>query len=141
MGDIFSIISKKFNRLFADFKLENNANKSEKKYGVRSDRNDGPNGEIDESIFQKNTGDCWLLASVLSLNESKKGKEMLKNAISKNENGNWEVYFNGLDKSYEVTQEQLDKYNKKPGVFYSKYTTGDDDMLLIELATEKLIKE
>lgn len=119
---------------------------SETLYGIFHDANNGVNGEIDEGVFQGKQGDCWLISGILSLSYTDEGKEIIKNAISQNENGDYEVYFKGIDKTYTVTKDELDEANISSlknglGLSKSKYSTGDDDMLLIELALEKIIDE
>lgn len=110
-------------------------------YGLFSDKNKGVNGEIDEAVFQGSTGDCWLLSGVLSLSYTQEGKQAIKEAIKQDENGNYQVTFKGIDKTYTVSQEELK--NKNVSTIFgglgkkSEYSTGDDDMLLLELAVEK----
>lgn len=101
----------------------------------------GVNGKIDDGFYQGTKGDCWLLSGVLSLSYTNDGKELIKNAISKDTNGNYQVYFRGLNKSYTVTEQELQSKNKSTSAKSSPYSTGDDDMLLMELAVEKIIKE
>ncbi|MCD8024458.1 MAG: C2 family cysteine protease [Candidatus Gastranaerophilales bacterium] len=119
---------------------------SETIYGIFNDEDKGVNGEIDEGVFQGKTGDCWLISGVLSLSYTEEGSEIIKNAISQNENGDYEVYFKGAGKTYTVTKEELEEVNVGTilsglGIKNSTYSTGDDDMLLIELALEKLVDE
>ncbi len=103
------------------------------------------NGKIDENVYQGAIGDCWLISGVLALNNTDEGKEIIKNAISKTSDGKgYEVYFKGVDKSYTVSKEELkqaEKVDSNKNKNYHKYSSGDDDMLLIELATEKLVKD
>jgi len=106
----------------------------------------GVNGEIDEAVFQGNTGDCWLISGILSMSYTDDGAELIKNAITKNDDGSYTVKFDGVDKEYTITEDELESANKKGfleglGVKKSEYSTGDDDVLLIELAMEKLVNE
>lgn len=115
-------------------------------YGIFYDKNKGVNGEIDEGFFQGQKGDCWLLSGVLSLSYTDDGKELIKNAISKDQSGDYYVYFKGLNKLYKVTKEELADKNISTiknglGLEKSTYSTGDDDMLLMELAVEKVVEE
>lgn len=121
---------------------------SEYEYGLFYDKNKGVNSAIDEGVFQGNTGDCWLLSGVLSLSYTKDGQEVIHNAIKKDNNGDYNVTFKGLGKSYKITKEELN--NKNVGTLEnalndydnkSEYSTGDDDMLLMELAVEKAVKD
>lgn len=115
-------------------------------YGLFGGKDKGVNGKIDEGVFQGNTGDCWLLSGILSLSYTEEGSKLIKDAISKNPDGSYNVYFQGADKTYTISQDELDSANKSSflsgaGITKSEYSTGDDDMLLIELAMEKLIEE
>lgn len=114
-------------------------------YGIFN-RDKGVNGEIDEAVFQGYEGDCWLISGILSLSYTDEGSKLIKNAISENKNGDYEVYFKGIDRTYTVTKEELEEANKSAfksglGLEKSSYSTGDDDMLLIELAVEKIVNE
>lgn len=119
---------------------------SETVYGLFDDENKGVNGQIDEEVFQGQKGDCWLISGILSLSYDDKGKELIQDAIGQNPDGSYSVYFKGIDKEYTVTKEELERNNKSTlmnglGITNSSYSTGDDDMLLIELALEKLVSE
>lgn len=115
-------------------------------HGIFNDENKGVNGEIDEAVFQGTKGDCWLLSGVLSLSYTQDGKELIKNSIFQNKNGDYEVWLEGLGKSYTVSKEELESKNVSTlssglGLESSSYSTGDDDMLLMELAVEKAVQE
>lgn len=106
----------------------------------------GVNGIIDEAVFQGNAGDCWLISGILSLSYTDEGKDLIQDAISKNPDGSYNVTFKGVDKTYTISNDELVRANKSSflngvGLADSKYSTGDDDMLLIELAMEKLVQE
>lgn len=106
------------------------------------------NGEIDEAFKQGHIGDCTLLASLVSLANTEQGEELIKNAISKNYSDSgkiesYNVYFKGLNKTYCITANELkeakelkDKYKNGEEVDYY-YSSGDDDVLLFELAYTK----
>ena len=85
------------------------------------------------------TGDCWLLAGVNSLNTTPWGKKIIKNALRPDGEGGVIVTLKGADsnqKEYSITLSELDK-----ALFSGKYSVGDDDMLAIELAVEKYAKK
>lgn len=85
------------------------------------------------------TGDCWLLAGVNSLNTTPWGKKIIKNALRPDGEGGVIVTLKGADstqKEYRITLSELDK-----ALFSGKYSVGDDDMLAIELAVEKYAKK
>lgn len=120
--------------------------KNEYEYSIFYDKNKGVNAQIDEGVFQGTKGDCWLLSGVLSLSYTKDGRELIHNAIQKDKKGDYYVNFEGLGKTYKVTKEELNKanistYEDSLGIKNSKYSTGDDDMLLMELAVEKAVAD
>lgn len=121
------------------------ASLNEAAWGIFNSDN-GVNGEIDEAVFQGQSGDCWLISGLISLSYTEEGQELIQNAITQNEDGSYQVTFEGVDKTYTITQDELESADKSSllsglGIVKSKYSTGDDDMLLIELAMEKLIDE
>lgn len=101
------------------------------------------NAEL-ENFSQGHTGDCWLLAGLIALKNSPYGIEIIRNAIHDNGDGTYTVtlkgsYVNGImtanEVSYTITAAEL--YNAK-GWYYS---SGDDDVILLELAISKLCEE
>ena len=95
------------------------------------------NSESDLAIGyseQGEKGDCWLLATLNSLGSTESGKEIIKNAISKNDDGSYSINFKGVNKSIKITQEELDAAKKS-----GKYAKGDDDVTLFELGFESVI--
>ena len=98
----------------------------------------GVNGEIDEYVIQSyKTGDCWLLTGVLSLVSSEIGQAVLKESIIPNSDGSVTVTFKGLGVSYTITKEEIEKWDTD-NYYRDAYSNGDNDMLVLELATEKL---
>lgn len=95
------------------------------------------NGLIDEQIIQGATGDCWHISGVMALNATDAGKEAIKNAIKPNPDGSVTVYFRGIDKSYTVSAEEIKRHDTDDNR-YDEYSNGDNDMLALELATEKV---
>lgn len=95
------------------------------------------NGEIDESVLQGSTGDCWVLSAVLSLNSSATGKEIIKNSITVNDDSSVTVSFKGLGISYTIDPSEISKYDTD-NITSDAYSNGDNDMLVLELAAEKL---
>ena len=85
------------------------------------------------------TGDCWLLSGVNSLNTTKWGKKIIKDALRPDGEGGVIVTLKGANspqKEYRVTLSELDK-----ALLSGKYSVGDDDMLAIELAVEKYARK
>ncbi len=106
------------------------------------------NGKIDEPFSQGNIGDCALLSSVYSLSLTEDGAKAINDAIKikKAPNGNtegYEVYFTGIDKTYTVTPEELEKAKEFHGDNKTErvYSRGDDDMTILELAMEKCFND
>ena len=83
---------------------------------------------------QHSTGDCWLLSGINALSYTEKGREIIKNALDY-QDGFTIVHLKGYG-SVIVTDEEV--ANTK-GDF--QYSTGDDDMIIFELAVEKVLDE
>ena len=83
---------------------------------------------------QGNIGDCWLLASLNSLSYTEKGRQILDDAISANEDGTYTIRFQGVDTAVTITNDELCDIKVR-----GQYSKGDDDVLLMEVATEKVM--
>ena len=97
----------------------------------------GVNGEIDEYIEQGGTGDCWLLTGVLALNSTEVGKNIIKSSITANADGSVTVNFKGVGVSYTISLDEIKKHDTDD-IKNDAYSNGDNDMLVLELAVEKL---
>ena len=135
---IFECTSKYENK-YNNHKYKKNNNdtsiykQSEKKLRSTSEnKNYDLNGQIDPSQ-QGDAGDCWLLSGLNSFSYSKKGREIIDDAITIKENGA-SVNFRGLKKQVEITNDEMNAARKS-----GLYSDGDDDVLLMELATEKVM--
>ena len=95
----------------------------------------GVDGYIDD-FGQGATGDCWLLAGVISLNSTDTGRQIIHNSITTDKNGNITVSFKGIGLSYTITSEEM--VEAKNAYAYSH---GDNDVQALELATEKLFRQ
>lgn len=93
------------------------------------------NEQIEDSK-QGRLGDCWLLAGLNSLSYSEAGIKLIDEAIENNGNGTYTVTLNGVNISYTLSDEDLENARKS-----GLYSSGDDDVLLMELAVEKFLKE
>jgi len=100
----------------------------------------GVNGEIDERVQQGGTGDCWLITGVLALASTDAGRQIIKNSIQVNEDGSVTVTFKGLGVSYTISADEIKKYDTD-NKLSDAYSNGDNDMLILELAVEKLKKD
>lgn len=105
-----------------------------------SDGTNGINGEIDESVSQGGTGDCWILTGVLALNSSEIGKQIIKESIQVNNDGSVTVHFKGLGVSYTISADEIKKHDTD-NIKNDAYSNGDNDMLVLELATKKLMAD
>ena len=110
--------------------------------------NSNANGEIDVDFSQGNIGDCALLSSVYSLSLSEEGFNAIKDAITINVNSageveSYDIYFEGVDETYNITQKELEKAKEYHGNYETErvYSRGDDDMTVIELAIEKCFEK
>lgn len=105
-----------------------------------ADNSNGVNGEIDEKVSQGGTGDCWILTGVLALNSSAIGKQVIKESIQVNGDGSVTVNFKGLGVSYTITADEIKKHDTD-NIKNDAYSNGDNDMLVLELATQKLMAD
>ena len=90
---------------------------------------DGKIGNIKQGIT---TGDCWVLSAINSLNSTQRGKELIKEALQYGENGTF-VNFKGAGQIYISNAE----VTRTKGSL--QYSSGDDDMIIFELAIEKIL--
>lgn len=96
------------------------------------------NRMIEPTKQGKNAIDCWLLSGLNALNQTSWGKKSIKDAIKPDGEGGVYITFPGSpieQKTFYVSVEDLYKAKKS-----DKYSKGDDDVLAIEVATEKLFK-
>lgn len=96
-----------------------------------------PDGIIQKGRQGSSAGDCWLLSQINSIATTEWGKEAFKNLIKHDqEKGTYSLYFKGIDKTYEFTQKEFDRAKRR-----SDLSSGDADVLLIEMAVEKHFQE
>ncbi len=95
---------------------------------------DVANGQIDKANYQGKTGDCWLLATINSIAESKNGKKLIENCLEVDpKTHDIKVKLLGGKKEYTITNEELQ--------YSCKLSKGDYDLRAIELAFEKHLSE
>ena len=97
------------------------------------------NRQIENTFQSKTQGDCWLLSDINALNQTDWGKDIIRNAIIPDNNGGVIIRFPGSpieQKDFQITAQEIQ--TAKQSGHYSK---GDDDMIALELATEKVAKE
>lgn len=114
--------------------------------GIRAD------GVIDSFHQSPVTGDCYLLSSLSALSSIESGAAILKDNMKKNANGSYTITLPGakiiakeyaengkknyITGSYTISAAEFNRAKRS-----GKYATGDDDVILYELAFEKYRKE
>ena len=91
------------------------------------------NGKFDLDIQQGNTGDCWLLAGLISIIQKPAGKKALEDCLSVDELGNVTVNLKGFGKVYKISAQEIEES--------LHLSSGDGDVRAIEIAMDKYIKE
>ena len=81
------------------------------------------------------TNDCSLLSTINSLTYTEEGQKLIKEMINYDENGAY-VTFKGVDKTVYVPYRKVHRAK-----FRFRYSAGDDDMKVIELAMNKVLSE
>ena len=107
-----------------------------------------PNGVISNSLVSKDgkigitkqgeNGDCWLLSAINALNSTDKGKELISNMLEYHNNGNNQSGYTVVHLSmgdFKITDREVANARQS-----KKYASGDDDMIIFQLAAEKAIK-
>lgn len=96
------------------------------------DPRDFPDGYIDD-VKQWKSADCRLISELEALSQSKWWRNIIKNAIKKHWNNNYKVTLHGenWDFVHIITKEDIEMAQNDP-----YYSSGDLDVLIMELATE-----
>ena len=129
------------NSLDNQIKLYGQSNNSEYSTSPIDEPERGLNGEIDEPIYQGDYEDCWLIAGILAMSYTEAGAEILRDSIHILNDGSVEISFDGIGETYNISEEEMAMYNYDAKSLESDYSTGDDDMLALELAFQKMIEE
>lgn len=85
-----------------------------------------------ENNKQGKLGDCWLLAQINGLADTEFGAKIIRDAITINPDKSYTVKLKGAGEEYTISQKELKKARKS-----RKYSKGDADVQLLELAFEK----
>ncbi len=101
--------------------------------------NNTKDGQI-TGTYQRGTGDCWLLAGVNAISYTEKGRQLIHDALDYKENGDTVVHLKGAG-DYVVTKEELEAVKNKQRRGSKEYSVGDDDMLIMEIAIEKVMDD
>ena len=83
---------------------------------------------------QGKTGDCYLLSTINALSYTENGKEIIKNALDYQDDGSTIVHL--VTGDVVITQDEI---NRTKAI--SAYSSGDDDMIIFELAIEKTYQD
>lgn len=99
------------------------------------------NKKIEPTKQPMTQGDCWLLSDINALSYTEFGRKAISDAIipDKNGSGGVTIKFKGSplkQKTIHITASEIDKARKS-----GNYSSGDDDMIAFELATEKTFRE
>lgn len=87
---------------------------------------DGIIGKTEQGL----TGDCWLLSAVNALSYTEKGQQLIKEALEYVDGGTI-VHLKGVG-DYFISDDLVAQTKLRP----DNYSSGDDDMLILELAME-----
>lgn len=81
--------------------------------------------------------DCWLLSDINALSQTEWGKDLIRQSLIPDKDGNGvTVRFKGSplsQKNFHITAQDIQKAKA-----IGRYSTGDDDMIAFELATERV---
>lgn len=96
------------------------------------DPNNFPDGYIDD-VRQGDANDCRLISELEALSQNKRWRNIIKNSIKKDWNNNYKVILHGQnwDFVHIMTKEDIEVAQNDP-----YYSTGDLDVLIMEVATE-----
>ena len=95
-------------------------------------------GEMDTQCGQNNIGDCWAISGLLAINSTHSGKNIIRSLITKCADGSVKVKFPGANKIYTITAREIANADVDVLGTTSQYSSGDNDLLVWELALEKL---
>lgn len=96
---------------------------------------DTKDGKIDPTK-QGATGDCWLLSGVNALSYTEEGRNMIKDSLEYGDDGLVRVHLKGIESICVITPEEIAATKGS-----SQYSSGDDDMIIFELAIEKVLDD
>lgn len=135
-----SLIGKIFNGI-SDFvdKLSNTFNEISNKIEEAKKDYETMDGKIDDT-YQRGTGDCWLLSGVNAIRYTETGTKILNETFDYQGNFDTAVHLKGA-KDYTITKSELDKAREMQKQGSWDYSVGDNDMLILELVTEKVFND
>lgn len=89
-----------------------------------------------EDFKQGYTNDCWLLSGLESFSNSPKARQILKDAVTVNDDGTYTLSFKGINIDVTVTDAELQKARNEKDL-----SSGDDDVLLFEVGIKKAYEQ
>ena len=115
-------------------------NSIEKNLNELNNKENGINGEIDEPVYQGNYEDCWAISGVLAMSYTDTGAEIIRESINVKNDGNINIAFSGLNSEYTIPKDEFEANNYPILDPKADLSTGDDDMLAIEMGINKSIQ-
>ena len=107
---------------------------TQRNFSVENNDISKPNGKFDEHIKQGVTGDCWLLAGLISMYKKENGRKYLEELVQANFSGDKVlVKLPGVNKQYEISWEEIKSSQH--------LVKGDGDIRALEIAIDRYIKE
>ena len=98
------------------------------------------NRRIEPTFQSKKQGDCWLLSDINALNLTEWGKQAIYDAIIPDEDGSGGVTIEFNGSPLEQKEIHFSAQDIQEAKDSGKYSSGDDDMVALELATEYTLK-
>lgn len=111
-----------------------------KNVGKKIDLKFDTDGKIDD-FKQMGYGDCWLLASLNALKDTVIGSKLIKESVIHKSNGDITINLKGVKKSYTFTPEEIVQAINDGKKIGKRYSEGDIDVVLFELAVQRFRKE
>lgn len=92
-----------------------------------------PNGKIDKLFYQNTTGDCWLLAGLISAFRKPLGRKRLEDLLTvDNQKRQVTVNLKGINKKYVLSFDEI--------IASNHLASGDGDVRAIEIAMDRYLK-
>lgn len=88
-------------------------------------------------VHQGQTGDCFLVASIIALSQSDKGRQFIKNNVKTDGKGNYQVTFRGVKENNTFTVSKAEYESEKN----SKLCADNSTVKVIEIAYRKCLEQ
>lgn len=139
VDDIVKDFNTELNRQEKSFKpangvrLDNFAERLQKRLSNENISKTGPNGKIDANFKQGDMNDCWLISGIKAIANNSDTRQLLNKCIKVNPDGSVTVFLKGPNKKYTISKAELNGANE--------YSSGDLDVRAIEIAVNKYFGE